>query len=458
MRKHPHLLEINSVILLQRFSRQNRAIKNLSSIPQDYWKSIHKLGFDLVWLMGVWKRSPGARLQALNAPELKEAYAEALPDWKDTDITGSPYAVYDYCLDPYLGAPEDLAEIRKKLNSEGMGLIVDFVPNHMALDHPWTKTHPEYFVAMDASQAKNHPDSCFWAHGSYFAHGRDHYFPSWKDTVQVNFFSPGLRMAYLEELLKIASRADGVRCDMAMLGLNEVFEKTWKRCQVPFFKSEPGTFGGAEFWGEIIYRVKKKFPSFLFIAEAYWDLEWRLQQLGFDFTYDKRLYDRLLHSTPEDIRGHLRAEPSYQEKSVRFIENHDEKRGLCAFGREKSWAAATVMATVPGLRFFHDGQFEGKKIHVPIQMRREPDERPEAATHEFYSKLLAFCQSDLLHDGVWKLAESNSENLLAWEWTRDQRAAYVVVNYSFEETQGKVRFSGGKELSLRMGAWQSNFL
>src|SRR5512137_1945778 len=57
------------------------------------------------------------------------------------------------------------------------------------------------------------------------------------------------------------------------------------------------------------------------------ELDWKLQQQGFDFCYDKRLFDRLEHGSTEQVRLHLCAEPSYQEKLVRFLENHDEPRG-----------------------------------------------------------------------------------------------------------------------------------
>ena len=82
------------------------------------------------------------------------------------------------------------------------------------------------------------------------------------------------------ELERIATMCDGVRCDMAMLILPDVFERTWGRRPEPF-------------WPRTIERVRKAAPSFLFMAEVYWDLEWELQQQGFNYTYDKRLYDRL---------------------------------------------------------------------------------------------------------------------------------------------------------------------
>jgi hypothetical protein len=67
---------------------------------------------------------------------------------------------------------------------------------------------------------------------------------------------------------------------MAMLVMNAVFERTWG--------DRAGPRAPAEYWTHVIPAIKRAHPDFLFIAEAYWDLEWELQQQGFDFCYDKR--------------------------------------------------------------------------------------------------------------------------------------------------------------------------
>ena len=93
------------------------------------------------------------------------------------------------------------------------------------------------------------------------------------------------------ELLGIAEQCDGVRCDMAMLVLPDVFERTWGRRSPP--SSGPKRHGECE---------KKKLPSFRFMAEVYWDLEWTMLQQGFDYAYDKRLYDRLREGQARPVR------------------------------------------------------------------------------------------------------------------------------------------------------------
>jgi glycosidase len=440
----------------------------LATIPEEEWQLLAHRGFDFVWLMGVWQRSPDARQEALRNQNLRQEFNQVLPDWTEEDVAGSPYAVYAYTLDPALGNPDDLTQLKARLNRLGISLILDFVPNHLAIDHPWTLTHPGWFVRVDEAEAHAHPDWYFspvadiylahvkdpnfppWNDNTEvdfravdLAHGRDPYFPPWTDTAQVNFNSNNLRQAMIDELLKIAEVADGVRCDMAMLALNDVFGQIWGNL------SGDHPRPGIEFWTQAIERVKQKRPDFLFIAEAYWRLERRLQKLGFDYTYDKVLYDRLRFSNSGEIRGYLATDQPYQSHSVHFIENHDEPRAVIVLGRERSLAAATIIATIPGLRLFHNGQFEGKRIHMPVQLVREPEENADPQIMQFYERLLGVSATPAFHEGDWKLLEVNQawagneshHNLLAWVWQYQKQYKIVVVNYSAVQAQGRLKLS-----------------
>src|SRR5262249_52432143 len=152
-------------------------------------------------------------------------------------------------------------------------------------------------------------------------------------------------------LVRIAGQCDGVRCDMAMLVLPEVFERTWG------IKAQP-------FWPAATRRVREQVPGFCFMAEVYWDMEWTLQQQGFDYTYDKRLYDRLRARHARPVREHLWADVDYQNRMARFLENHDEPRASATFPPGVHEAAAVITFLSPGLRFFHQGQFEGRMKRI----------------------------------------------------------------------------------------------
>ncbi|OGO41392.1 MAG: hypothetical protein A2W36_03055 [Chloroflexi bacterium RBG_16_58_14] len=220
--------------------------------------------------------------------------------------------------------------------------------------------------------------------------------------------------------------------------LNTVFEKTW------------GTRAGAppakEYWTELIPPLRQEQPDFLFIAEAYWDLEGELQQLGFDYCYDKRLYDRLVYENAESVRVHLLADPAYQEKLVRFIENHDEPRAAATFSFPKSRAAAVTVATLPGAKLFHQGQFEGCKVKLPVQLGRRPVEIPSQESLAFYRQLLSAIQAPAFRQGEWQLCQRNgwpdtpsSQNPVAWGWRKGAQRYLIVVNLSDASTQGLVR-------------------
>ena len=257
--------------------------------------------------------------------------------------------------------------------------------------------------------------------------GRDPYFPPWPDVAQLNAFAPGLRKAAADTLLDIAGQADGVRCDMAMLMLNAVFATTWGE--------RAGSVPAGEYWTEVIDGVRAAHPDFLFAAEAYWDLEWELQQRGFHYCYDKRLYDRLIHDGPDPIRGHLHADLDYQRRLVRFLENHDEPRAAAEFTRPKEHAAAVVIATLPGASLWHEGQFEGWRVRLPVFLGRRPAEPADEELRHFHLELLAAGGS--IRRGRWELCaasgwpqDSSCTQLLAWSWIDDEQRSLVVVNYA----------------------------
>ncbi len=316
--RNPVIYEINTFVWLDQLSGKYGWRIDLSNAPTVEWDALGKLECDAVWLMGVWQRSPAARKVALGLPDLISEFRRILPGFTGDDIPGSPYGIKAYKVDERIGS---VGAAREELRQRGLKLILDFVPNHVAIDHAWVTEHPEYFIHASESQLKAAPENYFSVGGNALAYGRDPYFPPWTDTAQVNAFALSYRKAALDTLREIATQCDGVRCDMAMLLLTDIFKKTWGNAA--------GAMPKTEYWTEMIQGVRRSRPDFLFIAEAYWDLEWNLQQLGFDYCYDKRLYDRLIHDDAASIRMHLGAGLQYQNKLIRFLENHDEERAGC---------------------------------------------------------------------------------------------------------------------------------
>ena len=395
--KHPVIYEINTWVWLSELGRKYQRPINLGTVPEPEWDAIAAHGFDAVWFMGVWERSPAGIEISMRNPGLFEDFRRALPDFAAEDNVGSPYCVRRYVVDEYLGGPPGLAAARRLLRERGLRLILDFVPNHVAPDHPWVGTHPEYFIQGDADDARNDPASFIESGGKVFACGRDPFFPAWPDVLQLNAFQPGLRQAVIETVSEIAEQCDGIRCDMAMLLLNTIFERTWG--------ARAGTRPVDDYWTTLIPAIKTKWPEFRFIAEAYWDLEWELQQQGFNHCYDKQLYDRMEHGDAENVRLHLLADSSYQEGMVRFIENHDEPRAAATFPDGKGRAAAVAILTLPGARLLHEGQFEGRKVRLPVFLARRPAEPIDPDLAAFYERLLQEAHRDVFRNGEWRLCE-----------------------------------------------------
>jgi Alpha amylase, catalytic domain len=433
----PTVYEINTAVWLTRLGRDRGAPLRLDEVPGSEFDALAALPVDAVWLMGVWERSPAGLRIAMSNPEIVAGNEAALPHLRAEDVIGSPYCVRNYTVDRRFGGPDALADARRQLAGRSLALILDYVPNHVAPDHPWLGDRPDCFLRGTPEELAAQPDAFIETAAGVVANGRDPYFPPWPDVVQLNAFSPTLRDAVAEMLIGVGAQCDGLRCDMAMLMTNEVFARTW------------GARAGAppqdDFWPTLIGRVKQVHPDLLFMAEAYWDMEWTLQQQGFDLCYDKRLYDRLVHETAESVDGHLQADQDYQERLIRFIENHDEPRAAATFGPGQARAAAIVMSTLEGARLYHDGQLEGHRTHIPVFLGRGPDEPADEALRSFYERLLRAVGESHLRSGDWRLCTCSGwpdndsyRQLGSWCWSSAAARSVVVVNLSDAAAQARV--------------------
>ncbi len=435
MRANPHILEISAHSWLKKIGDEI-GVNNLTldNVPESYLFTIKESGFDALWLMGVWEESPASREIARADRAINEQIGKVFPDYKKEDIIGSQYSIHSYNVSSKLGGDAALLKFKEKLNEFGVILILDFAANHLAKDHPLTLSNPDLFI-----KSKGEPEdkSLYFKteNGDWLAHGRDPHFPPWTDTVQLNHFNPDTRKYLMDTLMHVSSLCDGLRCDMVMLMINKVFRDFWG--DVCVFDAPAD-----EFWPTAIRKVKEKYPFFIFTAEVYWGLEWDVQEMGFDYTYDKILYDRLLKSSPQDIQGHLTAEHLYQMRSTRFISNHDEEAPIKAFGREKSKAAAVVVSTIPGARLFTFEQIYGLPAKLPIQYIPSLSNKDEEM-FEFYSKLLTIVNHPCFHGGQWVMKKTRPvieedetcSNILSWVWTQLSTIKIVAVNYSDTHVQ-----------------------
>jgi glycosidase len=433
--RYPSLFQINTRVWLQRLSREAGKPITLADIDDTTLDGFAEMGFDWIWLLSVWQIGAAGRTVSRDNPQWRAEFQAVLPDLTEDDICGSGFAITGYTVNETLGGEAGLMQFREKLARRGIKLMLDFVPNHTAPDHPWVKTHSDYYIEGNeealAAAPQNYLRVDTGRGPEMLAYGRDPNFPGWPDTLQLNYANRELLSARIDALVGIAGKCVGVRCDMAMLLLPEIFQRTWGITPEPF-------------WPKAIPAVHTRYPDFTFIAEVYWDLEWTLQQQGFDYCYDKRLYDRLRDGHAAPIRGHLLAGLDYQDKLARFLENHDEPRAASEFPWPQHQAGAIITFLSPGLRFFHQGQFEGARVRVPTHLCRGPIEQTNPEVAAFYAQLLQILKTGVFRDGAWSQIQPQP----AWSgnWTSDGFVAYawadeaggrhlVVVNYAGHQGQ-----------------------
>ncbi len=449
--RYPSLYQINTRVWLTELSQTLGRSATLDDIPDAELNRLAKMGFDWIWLLSVWQTGPAAQRVSCSNQEWRREFEHTLPDLCEEDIAGSGFAITGYTVHRNLGGDAALARLRKRMQQRGLKLMLDFVPNHMAPDHPWIDEHPDFFVPgseIDLARAPQNYCRVKTKNGSLLlAYGRDPYFAGWPDTLQLNYGNPKLQQAMIAELERIAGQCDGVRCDMAMLVLPDVFERTWGiRADL--------------FWPNATESVRRKYPNFQFMAEVYWDMEWTMQQQGFDYAYDKRLYDRLREHHARPVREHFWAGLDYQDKLARFLENHDEPRAAATFPSDVHEAAAVITFLSPGLRFFHQGQFEGRKKRISPHLVRAPAEAVDENLKQFYERLLAVLRHDAVRNGTWHRLEcaaawdgnGSSDAFVACDWVgADGQRLLVAVNFAPHQSQCYVRLPPD---GLRQGTWR----
>lgn len=450
---YPLLYEINTRCWLRRLSQEQGRAVTLADVPDAEIAQWQELGFTHVWAMGVWATGPRSRAVALNNAALRADFDKVLPGWTEEDVPGSPYAIERYEVPQTLGGNAGLRKFRQQLNARGLKLLLDFVPNHVGLDHSWLRERPELFV-----QSPSETPGTFRQETrsgmKWIAHGKDPNFLSWVDTAQLDYRRAETCAAMVEVLHSIASHCDGVRCDMAMLLLNDVFARTWT--QFPGTNSAPAT----EFWSVAIELVKRERRDFLFLAEVYWDLEARLQSLGFDYTYCKSIYDRLLAHDYASVQKELLASsPKYVGASAHFLENHDEQRIATLLSPAEHRAAAVMTLGLPGMRLMYEGQLQGARVRTPVHLGRWPDEPVNTEIAKMYENVFAALKQSAVGPGDWQLLpphgwpdNQTAQNFVVVQWQKlPEEFDLVVANLAPQHGQCRVR-PAIKELAAH--AWE----
>mmetsp|Transcript_52626 Transcript_52626/g.124301 ORF Transcript_52626/g.124301 Transcript_52626/m.124301 type:complete len:560 (+) Transcript_52626:168-1847(+) len=449
--KNPNMLQLNTRVIVHELQLQKGKKKaSLDDFPESEIDGFKEAGFDIVQLGGVWQTGMFGMQRALKTIESDPLLTEDM-------ACSSPYAIVEYKVHDDFGGDAALARLREKFKQRGIRLFLDFVPNHVAVDHPWTAEKPDYLVAGSDEDLANEPQNYFRVGERVLAHGRDPYFDGWEDTAQLNYGHGELRSEMCKTLAKIATMCDGVRCDMAMLQCPDIMEQTWGGRLNPADGSPRVT---DPFWPGAIKAAKAANKNFILMAEVYWGRDFELQESGFAFTYDKALYDRVVALQGDPVRLHLTADLAFQSKCIRYLESHDEERAATVLSDVKSHDAAAILAfTCPGIRSFHDGQLQGRKKRVSMHVRCRLHEPRDPQVSLIYAKLLGtVLKRPEVRDGTWTQCHTSPSmdqnpswmNMVAHCcWDDRGHAMMVVVNFGGDHSNGHVVIPPQVKLGIR---------
>ncbi|CAL5983072.1 Alpha_amylase catalytic region [Hexamita inflata] len=428
-KKNPNLLELSARPWLYELG-----VKRLTDVSDSVLDDFVNKGIDSIYLLGVWSIGQYGKNFDKN---LQNDFRNTLPDYTQDDAIGCPFAVVDYSVNQdEIATESEMMQFRERLNKRGMVLYLDFVPNHSAVDAYLVQQNPNLYVKQNF-----HDGNQQYQNGIFY--GKDKYGNVWKDTLQFNYFNPDTVKARISDLMRVAKLADGTRCDMAMLALNNEVDGIWGG----IIRQQGYNRPNEEFWTVAIREIKKTYPNFKFMAEVYWGYGDTLINLGFDYVYDKEgLYDKLSGRNLDDIKNYIKSRGDKINVGTHFVENHDEGRAATHFGSTYvADAAAMATFTLPGMRFHFQGQWLGRKNKLDIHLRRSYNMNgdKDQPTIMDYDILLPILKDNVWHEGKWTYKDVQGTGdcwrLMAWTWETADQSVLVVVNYSDQMGSGKVR-------------------
>lgn len=436
-RQSPTIYEVSTRPWLYSLSQKyGRNISRLVQVPIQEFQAIANLGVEYLWLMGVWQLGPYGLNHDRTDPDLIQSYNQVLPGWTTADVIGSPYAIVNFTCNPSICSDIELALIKKQVNALGLKLMLDFVPNHAAYDSLLVNSSINMFMRAPPNTPTPYNPNTWFPNGVYYAGDQ---YDRWNDVAQFNYWNTTTYNYMKDVLAKIAKMADAIRCDMAMLIMNQYFYQDWSTPLNAWGYKQPAT----EFWSDAIANAKKINPNLLMMAEVYWGANQAILNLGFDLVYDKDLLDAMASKNAQNVRNYIQSQSiSYLKKSNHFIENHDEPRAVALFGADYiANTAAMIAYTLPGAKFINDGQILGYKNKLDVHLRRAVAENGTDYARWWYSRLLPIINQEIFHSGTWTYLNVNGNNiggLLAWKWTNATDRRLVAVNFGSSQAYGQI--------------------
>jgi glycosidase len=499
------LMAKSTYVWLEQLARRlERPISTLADVPDEELDRLASLGVTGLWLIGLWQRSP--------------ASAEIKRRRGDADAVASAYAIDDYRIADELGGEAAFEALKGRAWARGIRMAADMVPNHMGIDSQWVVEHPDRFISLPEPPYPgysfegpdlSHDDRVeitledhYWDNSDaavvfrrrdrqsgeqrFIYHGNDGTSYPWNDTAQLDYLQHDVREAVIRTILDVARRAPILRFDAAMVLARRHIRRLWypepgaggaipSRAEHALSSAEFNRRMPAEFWREVVDRVAAEAPGTLLLAEAFWLLEgYFVRTLGMHRVYNSAFMHML---RDEDNAGYRRVmkdtlefDPGVMGRFVNFLTNPDEKPAAEQFGTgDKAFAAATLLATLPGLPMLGHGQVEGFRERYGMEFRRARWEEPVDDQHAGHfawaivpllKRRAEFSGTDRFHlyDALDDAANV-VEDVYAYSNGSGESRSLVLVHHHYGETTVRIDHSvraakpggGGPKSSVRLG-------
>lgn len=483
------LAKLVYVWLYQLSKKYSREIKRLDEIPDEELDLLQDFGFNALWLIGIWERSPASKKIKHLTGNLS-AYASA-------------YSIYDYQIAEDLGGEPAFNNLKERAFKRNIRLASDMVPNHTGIYSKWILDHPDWFIqtnyppfpkySFTKYNLSDNPDIEIYIEDGYFDrtdasvvfklvdkrdgriryiyHGNDGTSIPWNDTAQLNYLRKDVREAVIQTILYVAQKTPIIRFDAAMTLTKRHYQRLWfpmpgqggsipSRAEYSISKEEFDRLMPEEFWREVVDRVSKESPDTLLLAEAFWLLEgYFVRSLGMHRVYNSAFMNMLKNEENEKyrhmIKNILHFEPEILKRFVNFMSNPDEKTAIEQFGTgDKYLGVCTLLVTMPGLPMFAHGQIEGFREKYGMEFYQSYwDEKPDENLIELHKKYIfpltkkryLFCESENFYLYDFITENGVDEDVFAYSNSYLSESAIIIYNNRYKNTKGFIKTSCEKK-------------
>ncbi len=480
----------STLVWLDQLSKKYKSdIHRLDQIPDEELDNLRDGGFTVLWLIGLWERSPASK-------RIKNLCG-------NPDAESSAYSLKGYEISARIGGWDALFNLKGRCWARGIRLASDMVPNHTGLDSDWMKYHSDYFMQQsyppfpsytyNGPNLSDDPDLDIriedhyydrtdaavtfrridrrTGETSYIFHGNDGTTMPWNDTAQLDFLNPTTREAVIQQIMAVARNFPVIRFDAAMTLAKRHIQRLWY--------PKPGTGGDIagrtthgmtdeefsraipnEFWREVVDRIQSELPDTLLLAEAFWMMEsYFVRTLGMHRVYNSAFMHMLKNQDNQKYRAMLKStleyDPEILKRYVNFMNNPDEDTAIAQFGDgDKYFGVCTLLATLPGLPMFGHGQIEGFREKYGMEYQRAYwDEQPnEGLIEEHRRRIFPLLKmrrlfSESRYFQLFDAYDSNGnvlESVYAYTNGDDNQMTMVLYNNQYDRVEGWIKDSAPK--------------